>query len=135
MQMVSGGNLEQYLEAQGGRLSEEQARPLFAQILEGLSYLHSQKVTHRHLSLKSLLITKNKVIKFTNFHDSKKLFNANRKLVSVVGHPDYMAPEITASVDDEENINDTPFEIAEGYDGFLADLFAAGIVLLKMVAG
>ena len=133
--MVSGGNLEQYLRAQGGRLSEEQARPLFAQILEGLSYLHSQKVTHRNLSLKSLLITKNKVIKFTNFYDSKKLFNTNRRLVSVVGQPEYMAPEITSTIENEETTNDTPFEIAEGYDGFLADMFAAGIILLKMVAG
>jgi serine/threonine protein kinase len=63
------------------------------------------------------------------------LFNANRKLVSIVGQPEYMAPEITSSVEDEENVNDTPFEIAEGYDGFLADMFAAGIILLKMVAG
>ena len=116
----------------GGQLTEKEAFFLFKQVLSGIEYLQSQKYAHRNLSLKSCMLTKDLVVKFTNFGVCRQVYPRTKKLLSYVGQYEYMAPEIQL-VDPANQDKGNPWDL--GYDGFKADLFAAGILLLRMVAG
>jgi serine/threonine protein kinase len=83
--------------------------------------MKEKRITHRNINMKCFLLTKNLVVKLTNFGDSKqmKYYNDQKPLHSIHGDPDYQSPEI--------------FDVAKGYNGYSVDLFAAGKVLLKII--
>jgi len=65
---------------------------IFSQILDGLFYLHTNKIIHRDLKPANILISKNNIIKITDFNSStiiKNLF-----AITQVGTPYYISPEI-----------------------------------------
>ena len=80
--------------------------------------MHRNGFAHRNISASSILLTKNLTVKLTNFGLSKYLSN-RQKAHSIVGKPEIMAPEMSTG----------------SYDWQKSDLFSAGILLLKMVAG
>ena len=57
MEYVSGGELFDYIVAKG-RLSEEEARRFFQQIVAGVEYCHKFMVVHRDLKPENLLLGK-----------------------------------------------------------------------------
>lgn len=57
LELCENGELQRYLKNLGHPLSEDQAREVMRQLLEGLIYLHSNKILHRDLSLANLLLT------------------------------------------------------------------------------
>ena len=101
-----------------GKLSEPYARCLFTKMLEGISYLHGQKVVHRQLTLESILINVDDEVKITNFIYSHKLVQ-HQLLMTQCGTPIFAAPEI---------IKNQP------YDGTKADMWSLGVILYTMVA-
>ena len=55
-----------------GPLSNATARSLFAQVVEGLAYLHSQGIMHRDLKPENLLLNDDHtIIKLSDFGTSK----------------------------------------------------------------
>lgn len=56
MEYLEGGELLKYLESKG-RLPEEEARLIFVQILNAISYCHKEKIIHRDLKLENILYT------------------------------------------------------------------------------
>lgn len=46
-----------------GRMNEDEARRVFSQILQAVSYCHSQGVVHRDLKAENLLLDRNNNIK------------------------------------------------------------------------
>jgi len=105
-----------------GPCSEEQGRKYWRQLLEGLDYVHSRKICHRDLKLENLLLDPNDVLKISDFGLSvlRKEYHNHRELMAIAGTPNYIAPEIIAG---------------RGYDGFMADIWSAGVCLYGILAG
>ena len=86
--------------------------------MQALCYCHKKGVVHRDIKLENILINQSKVIKLIDFGFSVAI-SPGSKLNIFCGTPSYMAPEI---VNKKE------------YD-FAVDLWAAGILLFKILTG
>jgi serine/threonine protein kinase len=58
---MEGGDLHKYLSSRGSTskemaISEEDARPVFHQLLSAISYAHNQHICHRDLKLENILL-------------------------------------------------------------------------------
>jgi serine/threonine protein kinase len=71
MQLLQGGSFCQFLESVGGKLTENEARFFFRQILEGIRFIHDHDYAHRNINFDSLLLTKDLTVKLTNFGHAK----------------------------------------------------------------
>lgn len=76
-----------------GPLSEELCIIYLYQMLQGLAYLHSNKVIHRDIKASNILITKEGVIKLADFGVASQIDSESQLRFSVVGTPYWMAPE------------------------------------------
>ncbi|ORY07966.1 kinase-like protein [Basidiobolus meristosporus CBS 931.73] len=100
IEYVENGSLLKTLKDFGGRFPEKLVKKYALKILEGLMYLHDQKVVHCDLKAANILSTKNGNIKLSDFGVSLnlKLLESNLTNVSanptVAGTPNWMAPEI-----------------------------------------
>ena len=73
---AKGGDLLDYVSSHGA-LSNEEARSLFAQIVDAVSYLHKQGIVHRDLKPENLLLNKeHTVVKISDFGTSKAIDSA-----------------------------------------------------------
>ncbi|XP_057996119.1 probable serine/threonine protein kinase IRE isoform X2 [Hevea brasiliensis] len=148
MEYLNGGDLYSLLRNLGC-LDEDMARIYIAEVVLALEYLHSLNVIHRDLKPDNLLIGQDGHIKLTDFGLSKvglinstedlsgPSFNSSafldehetknqnsskreqRQKHSVVGTPDYLAPEILLGM---------------GH-GATADWWSVGIILFELLVG
>ncbi|XP_075852413.1 MAP/microtubule affinity-regulating kinase 4-like isoform X1 [Microcebus murinus] len=114
----NGGNLSEYIRSRQ-RLSEEEARPMFRQLLSAVRYCHAQHIAHRDLQPDNILLDKLGNVKLADFGDATT-FNEGDYLDTYCGSPAFMAPELL---------------LQEKYVGPEADVWSLGIVLYNMVAG
>ncbi|XP_075852412.1 MAP/microtubule affinity-regulating kinase 4-like [Microcebus murinus] len=114
----NGGNLSEYIRSRQ-RLSEEEARPIFRQLLSAVRYCHTKHIAHRDLQPNNILLDKRGNIKLADFGDATT-FNEGDYLDTYCGSPAFMAPELL---------------LQEKYVGPEADVWSLGIVLYNMVAG
>lgn len=56
MEYVNGTNLQQYLEANGGRLSEDVARFIFQQLMIAVDFCHKNGKVNRDIKLANVLL-------------------------------------------------------------------------------
>ena len=73
---------------------EKEILHYFYEILQGLYYLHKNRVLHRDLKTLNIFLTKDNHIKIGDFGVSKKLINNNIYAYTFVGTPYYLSPEI-----------------------------------------
>ncbi|CAL8268572.1 unnamed protein product [Lota lota] len=102
-----------------GRLSEEEARKKFWQILTAVDYCHRHHIVHRDLKTENLLLDANMNIKLADFGFGN-FYNAGELLATSCGSPPYAAPEV--------------FEGKE-YEGPQLDIWSLGVVLYVLVCG
>jgi len=119
MEYVPGGELYDKLEA-AGKFTEDKARKIFAQLVDGVDYCHRNGVCHRDLKLENLLVASDGSIRITDFGFSKYFNDAAPK--SVVGTALYVAPEIV-------------LQDGQQYCGKSADIWSMGIILYLLTAG
>ena len=119
LELVGGGELFDFV-ALGGRLSEDTARYYFLQLLEGLSFMHSQGYAHRDLKPENLLLDRDFVLKITDFGFAAPIAGRDGSgvLQTQLGTASYMAPEI---------------HLGKPYEGPRVDLFAAAIILFVIL--
>ncbi len=99
------------------KLSENEARKIFQQIIFGLEYLHTHQVAHRDLKPENILLDEENNVKIADFG----LSNVMRDgifLYSSCGSPNYAAPEL---------IN------GKFYNGASIDIWSCGVILYALL--
>ena len=120
MEYISGMNLRAYIRGKDKkRLSEEEAKDLFNQLLEGIAYCHRLEIAHRDIKLENLLVEQGGTLKIIDFGFST-CFPSSQKMKIFCGTPSYMAPEIVAKRE---------------YSGPPADIWAMGVLLYATLTG
>lgn len=99
--------------------TEDDARPIIAQLCQAILYLHEENIIHRDIKLHNILVNDEDQLKLIDFGFALKL--AEGELIEVFcGTPSYMSPEI---------VNRKP------YDGKAADVWALGVCAYRMIVG
>jgi polo-like kinase 1 len=63
-------------------------------LVQGVQYLHSQKIIHRDLKLANIFLSRNGEIKIGDFGLATKLDTRSERRRTLCGTPNYIAPEI-----------------------------------------
>ena len=122
MECLDGGNLCSYVK-QKRRLSEDESKRIFYQILQSIEHLHAQGVSHRDVKLENVLFThadsSSKDVKLIDFGFST-FCQPGKRLKVFCGTPSYMAPEIVRRTE---------------YEGRPVDIWSLGILLYALLCG
>lgn len=120
MEYVRGPTLTQLL--QTGPIAAPRALDIVAQILAGIEEAHLAGIVHADLKCDNVIVDQRRagvdMVKVVDFGIAR-LANAPKQGETVVGTPEYMAPEIIRG--------QTP--------GFAADQYAIGIILYELLTG
>lgn len=88
-------NLKKFIDQYYCHIKIEHKIKWIKQIINGISYLHSQNIIHRDLKLDNIFInSETSDILIGDFGLSTKLLNSKSKANSCIGTPEYMAPEL-----------------------------------------
>ncbi|XP_048193120.1 sperm motility kinase 2B-like [Perognathus longimembris pacificus] len=112
------GDLEDHLQ-KVGRMEEEEARPIFWQILRGVNYCHDNGIAHRDLKAENILLDSRGTAKLCDFGLSTR-FLPGELLNMECGTMAYWPPEM--------------FKHQE-YQGPKLDVWCLGVLLYYMVMG
>ncbi|XP_051056510.1 sperm motility kinase-like [Phodopus roborovskii] len=118
MEYVPGKNLEMFLR-KVAYLTEDEARPIFQQMVTAVHFLHQRLIAHRDIKLENILIDRAGNVKLCDFGLAIQL-KEGQMLKKGCGSLHYMAPEILAG---------------KPYDGLAVDMWSLGVVLYVLVTG
>jgi serine/threonine-protein kinase len=120
MELVDGATLAEMIEA--GPLPEAVAIDFAAQVCNGLSYAHRQGLLHRDIKPANILVTKDDVVKLSDFGIARAVTTQTVTMTSpgmVLGSVYYISPEQAQGFDLRET----------------SDLYSLGVVLYQMLTG
>ena len=132
MEACHGGELLDYLEAQGGALPLDEARDLFRQLVSVISFLHGLGIVHRDLKPQNILLTTSAMPTSRNERPASRVvlklidfgFSATYSKVKPCstwcGSPFYAAPEMVTG---------------KAYVGPEVDVWSMGVILFCMATG
>ena len=83
-------------------IKPEEVREFMKQILEGMKYVHQQKICHRDLKPENILLTKDGIIKICDFGSAKVLDEEGLNTPYIVSRY-YRAPELILACSDYTN--------------------------------
>ncbi|XP_005083103.2 sperm motility kinase 2B-like [Mesocricetus auratus] len=118
MELAEGQQLYQYIR-KAGRLSEDEARRIFKQIIAGVSYCHDLGIVHRDLKPDNIMLDQNGKVKIIDFGLGTR-FQPGQRLSRHCGAYSFGAPELF---------------LGRLYDGPKVDVWTLGVVLYFMVVG
>uniref|UniRef100_A0A7I5EBE5 non-specific serine/threonine protein kinase n=1 Tax=Haemonchus contortus TaxID=6289 RepID=A0A7I5EBE5_HAECO len=119
LEYAGGGELYAYVHERG-KLSEHEAKPLFAQIVAAVSHMHKNNLVHRDIKAENIMFSAPGVVKLVDFGFSCMLPSAAEQLKTFCGSPPYAAPELFRD---------------ESYNGPKVDIWALGVLLHFMLIG
>ncbi|OMJ78628.1 hypothetical protein SteCoe_21505 [Stentor coeruleus] len=118
LEYAGGGDLLQIIKARG-RLTEDEARGIFYQLIEAIKFCHDTGIIHRDIKLDNILLTSDYTdIKLCDFGVSR-FAKTGEKVHEQCGTPAYLAPEII---------------INQGYEPFYVDIWSMGVLLYTMLS-
>ena len=117
MEIMTKGDLRKYINKTGA-MKESNARKMFADILNGVVYLHQNHIVHLDLKLENLLLNEDLVVKITDF-GCARIQVGSKRFNTPCGSYAYGAPEVISG---------------QTYDGMKADIWSLGIILYCMVS-
>lgn len=118
MEYIDGCDLYDLIEHKQ-YLTEDEAKGLFQQMVEGVNYCHKNSITHRDLKLENILIDQDGNIKIVDF-GLANFMEAGKLLSTFCGSPLYAAPEM---------LNGSK------YVGPKVDVWSLGVLLYIIVIG
>eukprot|EP00890_Picochlorum_soloecismus_P002934 jgi/Picsp_1/3641/NSC_06478-R1_calcium calmodulin-dependent protein len=131
MEYLGGGELLEALlkkekknDGTEAHYSEDDARVIFRQLIEGVKYMHDKQIVHRDLKLENMLLSKSNdinSIKIADFGLAKKYGQA--ALSTICGTPQYVAPEVIKG-------GNQPYTY-----GKECDLWSCGVILFILLGG
>ncbi|KAM4014653.1 LOW QUALITY PROTEIN: maternal embryonic leucine zipper kinase-like [Anomaloglossus baeobatrachus] len=120
LEYCPGGELFDYIIAKD-RLSEDEARVFFRQIVSAVAYIHSQGYAHRDLKPENLLIDEDQNLKLIDFGlCAKPKGGMDYHLMTCCGSPAYAAPELVQG---------------KAYIGSEADIWSMGVLMYALMCG
>ncbi|KAG0026728.1 Protein kinase [Podila clonocystis] len=114
----AGGELFNYI-VDNTRLSEDEARRFFQQIVCAIEYCHRHKIVHRDLKPENLLLDPSMNVKIADFGLSNIMTDGDF-LKTSCGSPNYAAPEVISG---------------KLYAGPEVDVWSCGVILYVMLCG
>ena len=100
-------------------LTELEVQYYIIQLIQALRYLHSKRIIHRNIKLKSLYLTEKMELKLGDFSHAVKLDFDGEKIESICGTIFFTAPEI---------INKKPYS-------YEVDIWSLGIIIYMLIIG
>jgi serine/threonine protein kinase len=97
--------------------SNDDIKQLILPIVSGINYLHNNNIIHCDIKPSNILLFGDKIIKISDFGDSKLSLNRYEKTYTYVGTPYYQAPEIINNI---------------GYS-FPIDYWALGVIFYELL--
>lgn len=123
MELCHGRNLHHFIKKKPGKcLTEQEAIPVFRQIVSAVAYMHEHGLVHRDLKLENILISETggvNEIKLIDFGFATNC-QAGHKLSLFCGTPCYMDPDLVKQ---------------RKYSGQGVDVWALGVILFLLVTG
>lgn len=127
MEHANGGDLYDFV-VQRGRLSENDARTMYQQLIIAVDYCHKRHVASRDIKCENLLLhyhnreSRCPLLKLCDFgYSCRKAVQTDP--TSIVGSLDYMPPEVILNVQ------------KKNYSGEKYDIWSCGVVLYVMIVG
>ena len=115
-EIMTSGTLKQYIH-KAKRVKRKVVKKWCRQILDGLSFLHAKRIIHRDLKCDNIFINgNNSEIKIGDLGLSTLIREGQGQAQSVLGTPEFMAPELYDELYDEK-----------------VDIYAFGMCVLEMV--
>eukprot|EP00118_Oscarella_pearsei_P001604 m.7892 g.7892 ORF g.7892 m.7892 type:complete len:888 (+) comp19949_c0_seq1:181-2844(+) len=121
IEFCAGGAIDDAILDLDRGLSEKEIQAVARQLLEGLVYLHGNKVIHRDLKAGNILLCPDGTIKLADFGVSAINKKTKQKRDSFIGTPYWMAPEVVVC----ETCKDAPYD-------YKADVWSTGITLIEL---
>ena len=118
MEYLAGGELFDHI-VQQGRLSENEGRRFFQQLIAGIEHCHGHGVVHRDLKPENILLDADFSVKIADFGLSNQLRDGYF-LSTSCGSPNYAAPEVISG---------------SMYAGPEVDVWSCGVILYALLCG
>eukprot|EP01016_Furgasonia_blochmanni_P047203 TRINITY_DN6916_c0_g1_i4.p1 TRINITY_DN6916_c0_g1~~TRINITY_DN6916_c0_g1_i4.p1 ORF type:complete len:529 (+),score=60.02 TRINITY_DN6916_c0_g1_i4:363-1949(+) len=120
MEYVSDVSLNMFVKSRATKkLTEDEARKMFRQIVEGIDFCHQRNIIHRDIKMDNIMVDDKRGIKVIDFGFSVCV-DPEMKMNLFCGTPNYMAPEIVTKKD---------------YFGPPVDCWALGVLLYTLLHG
>ncbi|KAK3930130.1 Serine/threonine-protein kinase Nek8 [Frankliniella fusca] len=123
MEYANKGSLHDLIQNQEGKhLPQAEVLQMFSQIVQGLHYIHDQKILHRDLKTHNIFVSHEPsiysmpILKIGDFGISKVLASQS-KASTVLGTPSYLSPELCQGQTYDER----------------SDIWALGCILYEML--
>lgn len=102
MELIEGMTLADYIQSMSEKkqkLTEDEVWDIFIQVCEALRYLHAERhVVHRDIAPSNIMISRQGVVKLTDFGLAKECGQQSGMLRSFVGTVVYSCPEIVQNM-------------------------------------
>ncbi|EKX55326.1 hypothetical protein GUITHDRAFT_83750 [Guillardia theta CCMP2712] len=120
LELVPGGSITSML-SKYGKFKEPIVRGYTREILQGLQYLHANKILHRDIKGQNILVDHAGICKLSDFGCSKELYGEVALTTTLKGTPQFMAPEVLRNQ-------------GRGYSE-KADVWSVGCTVVEMCTG